>query len=258
MTYTQEWPVETVGAAGEPPLLQVRELHVWYGAAAALKGVDFVVNRGEVVVIIGSNGAGKTTIMKTVSGVVELRKTVEGHVLFHGVDVTGQQTHRIQQLGISHVPEGRRIFPESTVEENLMLGAYTRFKRERGSIAGDMDAIYDRFPVLGERRKRPAGYLSGGEQQMLAIGRALMSRPFLLLLDEPSLGLAPLIVADVFEIIKELAAGGTTILLVEQMANMALEIADRAYVLETGEITLEGTGAQLLEDPRVREAYLGV
>jgi branched-chain amino acid transport system ATP-binding protein len=241
----------------DAPLLSVVDLKVFYGAAAALKGVSFEVRRGEVIVIIGSNGAGKTTIMKTISGVVEMLKTVQGTVAFNGKDITKLSTHKIQQLGISHVPEGRRIFAESSVEENLMLGAYKRYRRERSRISDDLAAIYDRFPVLYDRRNRPAGFLSGGEQQMLAISRGLMSRPFLLLLDEPSLGLAPLLIKNVFEIIKELAASGTTVLLVEQMANLALEIADRAYVLETGAITLEGTGAALLEDPRVKEAYLG-
>lgn len=239
------------------PLLSVVDLKVFYGAAAALKGVSFDVRRGEVIVIIGSNGAGKTTIMKTISGVVEMLKTVQGTVAFNGKDITKLSTHKIQQLGISHVPEGRRVFAESSVEENLMLGAYKRYRRERSRIADDLAAVYDRFPVLYDRRNRPAGFLSGGEQQMLAISRGLMSRPFLLLLDEPSLGLAPLLIKNVFEIIKELAASGTTVLLVEQMANLALEIADRAYVLETGAITLEGTGKALLEDPRVKEAYLG-
>ncbi len=239
------------------PLLDVRGLEVYYGAASALKGVNFQVRRGEVVVIIGANGAGKTTTMKTLSGVSELLKTVRGEIWFRGRRVEKLPAHKIARLGMAHSPEGRKVFGESTVEDNLLLGAYRRIRREGGRIDGDLDAIYKRFPVLGDRRNRPAGFLSGGEQQMLAISRALMARPHLLLLDEPSLGLAPILVADIFQIIRELADQGTTILLVEQMANQALEIADRAYVLETGHITLEGPGRALLADQRVREAYLG-
>ena len=237
--------------------LEVRDLWVYYGAAAALKGISFHVDQGEVVVIIGANGAGKSTTMKTVSGVSELLKSVKGLVFFRGAAVEKLPAHKIAALGMAHVPEGRRIFGASTVEDNLLLGAYRRYGRQRSRIQGDLEAIYERFPVLKDRRNRPAGLLSGGEQQMLAISRALMSRPHFLLLDEPSLGLAPLLVNEIFAIITELAREGSTILLVEQMANKALEIADRAYVLETGQITMEGTGRELLADPRVKEAYLG-
>jgi len=237
------------------PMLSVRDLKVYYGAARALNGITFEVNEGEVVTIIGGNGAGKSTTLKTVSGVSELLKTVEGEVWFLGQRVDKRAAHRIARMGMAHVPEGRRVFPSSSVEENLLLGAYRR-GRDR-DVAKDLASVYERFPVLGDRRSRPAGYLSGGEQQMLAIGRGLMSRPRVLLLDEPSLGLAPLLVAEVFRIVKELAAEGTTILLVEQLANLALDVADRAYVLETGTITAGGGADEVARDPRVVAAYLG-
>lgn len=241
----------------ERPMLSVRDLEVFYGAARVLKGISFDVYQGEIVTIIGGNGAGKSTTLKTISGVSELLKSVRGKVWFKGRRVDQLPAHKIARLGVAHVPEGRRVFPQSSVEDNLLLGAYRRFKRERRKVRAELDDIYDRFPVLAERRHRAAGLLSGGEQQMLAIARGLMANPEFLLLDEPSLGLAPILVREVFEIINDLAAEGKTILIVEQMAVQALEVADRAYVLETGSITLEGTGQELIEDPRVKAAYLG-
>jgi branched-chain amino acid transport system ATP-binding protein len=237
-------------------LLQVRDLRVYYGAARALDGVSFEVDEGEVVTIIGGNGAGKSTTLKTISGVSELLKTVEGEITFLGQRVEHRQAHRLARMGMAHVPEGRRVFPQSSVEDNLLLGGYCR-RKQRKAFAADLEDVYRRFPVLGERRTQAAGLLSGGEQQMLAIGRALMARPRFLLLDEPSLGLAPILVTEVFRIIRGLADEGTTILLVEQMANQALAVADRAYVLETGTITTEGPAATVRDDPRVQAAYLG-
>jgi ABC-type branched-subunit amino acid transport system ATPase component len=237
-------------------VLQVRDLRVYYGAARALDGVSFDVNAGEVVTIIGGNGAGKSTTLKTISGVSELLKTVEGEVTFLGQRVEHSPAHRLARMGMAHVPEGRRVFAQSSVEDNLLLGGYCR-RKDRKSFAADLEDVYTRFPVLGERRTQAAGLLSGGEQQMLAIGRALMARPQFLLLDEPSLGLAPLLVTEVFRTIRALASEGTTILLVEQMANQALAVADRAYVLETGTITAEGPAATVRDDPRVKAAYLG-
>jgi ABC-type branched-subunit amino acid transport system ATPase component len=248
-------PQETNRPSGEP-LLAVRDLRVFYGAAAALRGISFDVYEGEVVTIIGGNGAGKSTTLRTVSGVSELLKTVQGTITFAGRRVEKRPAHRIAAMGMAHIPEGRRVFAGSTVEENLILGGYRR-RKDRSTFATDIAAIYERFPVLGQRRNQPAGLLSGGEQQMLAIGRGLMSQPRFLLLDEPSLGLAPLLVAEVFRIIKQLADEGTTILLVEQMAMQALDVADRAYVLETGTITAEGRASELAADPAVRAAYLG-
>jgi branched-chain amino acid transport system ATP-binding protein len=241
----------------ERPMLSVRDLEVFYGAARVLKGISFDVYQGEIVTIIGGNGAGKSTTLKTISGVSELLKSVRGKIWYKGRRIDQLPAHKIARLGIAHVPEGRRVFPQSSVEDNLLLGAYRRFKRERRKVRAELDDIYDRFPVLAERRHRAAGLLSGGEQQMLAIARGLMSNPDFLLLDEPSLGLAPILVREVFEIVNDLAAEGKTILIVEQMAVQALEVADRAYVLETGSITLEGTGQELIEDPRVKAAYLG-
>ncbi|MDQ1395215.1 MAG: branched-chain amino acid transport system ATP-binding protein [Acidimicrobiaceae bacterium] len=241
---------------GQEPLLSVRDLKVFYGAAAALRGISFDVYRGEIVAIIGGNGAGKSTTLRAVSGVSEVHKTVQGTVTFAGRRIEQRPAHKIAAMGMAHVPEGRRVFSTSTVEENLVLGGYRR-RRNRSELAADIDAIYQRFPVLGQRRDQPAGLLSGGEQQMLAIGRGLMAQPCFLLLDEPSLGLAAPLVAEVFEIIKQLAAEGTTILLVEQLALQALAVADRAYVLETGTITAEGTAGHLAADPAVRAAYLG-
>ena len=235
-------------------VMEVENLHVFYGAVEALKGMSFNVREGEVVSIIGSNGAGKTTTLKTVSGVSELYKTVRGKITILGERVESWSAHKIARIGVAHSPEGRKVFPNQTVRDNLMLGAFTRKDSE---VDKDIEEQYERFPILGQRKSQPAGLMSGGEQQMLAMARALMARPKILLFDEPSMGLAPLIVKQVFEIISQLKAEGKTILLVEQMAFQALGISDRAYVLETGAITMEGGGKQLLEDPRVKEAYLG-
>jgi branched-chain amino acid transport system ATP-binding protein len=243
-------------SAGDP-LLSVHDLRVFYGAAEALRGISFEVAEGEIVTIIGGNGAGKSTTLKTLSAMPELLRTMHGTVMFSGKHIEHGHPHRIAAMGMVHVPEGRRVFPVSTVEENLLLGAYVRRREGRAALAADLEAVYGRFPILGDRRHQAAGYLSGGEQQMLAIGRGLMAKPRLLLLDEPSLGLAPILVAEVFRIIKSLASEGTTILLVEQMATKALEVADRAYVLESGAITSGGVAADLATDPRVRAAYLG-
>ncbi|MCA1839596.1 MAG: ABC transporter ATP-binding protein [Actinomycetota bacterium] len=235
-------------------MLKASKLNVSYGGVHILKDVEFEVNPGEVVTIIGANGAGKTTTLKTLTNVSELLKEVTGEVEFEGQRIEKMPAHKIARLGIAHVPEGRKVFPNQTVEDNLVLGA---FSRKDDKIQADIKEQYERFPRLGERRSQKAGLMSGGEQQMLAIARALMSRPKYILFDEPSMGLAPLIVAQVFEIIKQLKGEGKTILLVEQMAFQALGIADRAYVLETGSIIKEGTGMQLLDDPAVKEAYLG-
>jgi branched-chain amino acid transport system ATP-binding protein len=240
---------------GNGPMLRVDDLHVHYGNVEVLKGISFEVRPGEIVVIIGSNGAGKTTTLKTITGLPELLKRVRGEIWFQGQPVHRTRPDRIARLGLTHVPEGRQMFPDQTVRDNLLLGAYQR--TDGGAVHLDIDRMEERFPILGERHGQLAGLLSGGEQQMLAIARALMSGPDMILFDEPSMGLAPIIVSRVFEIIEELKAEGKTILLVEQMAYQALGIADRAYVLETGRITLQGTGRELLDDPRVREAYLG-
>jgi len=231
-------------------MLTVKDIHVYYGPIHAIKGVSFEVNDGEIVALIGANGAGKSTILKTVSGLLHPKT---GSIEFNGEDITKVEPHKIVKKGLAHVPEGRRIFLRMTVMENLEMGAFT----QKSVREEDLERIFERFPRLKERRKQIAGTLSGGEQQMLAIGRALMSHPKLLMLDEPSMGLAPILVEQIFEIIKELNDSGTTILLVEQNAGMALEIADRAYVLETGNITLSGTGAELMCSEEVRKAYLG-
>ena len=233
-------------------LLEVKNLEVYYGVICALKGISFEVNEGEIVSLIGANGAGKTTMMQSVVGIIPKRS---GTVLFDGQDISKTPCHKIVHRGMTQVPEGRRIFQELTVYENLMMGAYS--VRDQLSFKADLESIYTRFPRLAERRNQIAGTLSGGEQQMLAMSRALMSHPKLLMLDEPSMGLAPILVDQVFEIIKELHNEGTTILLVEQNASKALEISDRAYVLETGSITLSGTGAELAQSDEVRKAYLG-
>ena len=233
-------------------LLEVKNLEGYYGVICALKGVSFEVNEGEIVSLIGANGAGKTTMMQSVVGLLPKRG---GSVLFNGQDITKTPCHKIVKLGMTQVPEGRRIFQELSVYENLMMGAYTVQDQQR--FKADLESIYERFPRLSERRNQIAGTLSGGEQQMLAMSRALMSRPKLLMLDEPSMGLAPILVDQIFDIIKELHAAGTTILLVEQNASKALKIADRAYVLENGSITLSGTGAELAQSDDVRKAYLG-
>ena len=233
-------------------LLEVNNLEVYYGVICALKGISFHVNEGEIVSLIGANGAGKTTMMQSVVGLIPKKN---GSVIFDGHDITKTPCHQIVGLGMTQVPEGRRIFQELSVYENLMMGAYTI--KDQQQFKNDLESIYERFPRLSERRNQIAGTLSGGEQQMLAMSRALMIRPKLLMLDEPSMGLAPILVDQVFSIIKELNESGTTILLVEQNANKALEISDRAYVLETGSITLSGTGAELAQSDEVRKAYLG-
>ena len=231
--------------------LQVKDLQVYYGSIHAVKGVSFAVREGEIVTLIGANGAGKSTVLNTVSGLLHPQS---GSVIFDGHDLHGVPPHKIVKRGLAQVPEGRHVFLEMTVEENLEMGAYTQ---PSSSIQAGIEDVYRRFPRLAERHKQVAGTLSGGEQQMLAMGRALMSRPRLLMLDEPSMGLAPILVQQIFDIIRELHAAGTTILLVEQNAQAALSVADRAYVLETGSISLSGTGAELMASDAVRKAYLG-
>ena len=232
-------------------MLKVENLVVRYGMIEAIKGISFEVNDGEIVTLIGANGAGKTTTMKTIMGLV---KPTSGRVLFEGQDITGHKTHNIVHDGISLVPEGRQILQDMSVYENLEMGAYTRKDKE---IDADIKKVFKRFPILDERSYQLGGTLSGGQQQMLAIGRALMARPKLLLLDEPSMGLAPLVVNEIFETIKEISADGTTVLLVEQNVRQALKIADYAYVLETGKMVLSGTADEVRHNPRVMEAYLG-
>jgi branched-chain amino acid transport system ATP-binding protein len=232
-------------------MLKAEDLNVYYGPIHAVKGVSFEVNDGEVVTLIGANGAGKSTSLKTVSGLMRSRG---GKIEFMGKSIANTPAHKIVELGIAHVPEGRRIFTSMTVEENLDMGAFTV---RGGNIEADKERVFEQFPRLKERRKQIAGTLSGGEQQMLAMGRALMSHPKLLMLDEPSMGLAPILVEQVFDIISALHKAGTTILLVEQNAEMALSIADRAYVMETGRITLSGTGKELAASEEVQKAYLG-
>ena len=233
-------------------MLKVKDLNVYYGAIHALKGLSFEVNKGEVVTLIGANGAGKTTTLHTISG---LLKPTQGSITLMDQDITGIQAHKILDLGMAQVPEGRRVFSKMTVQENLEMGAYLR--NDKGEIEADFDNVFEKFPRLKERRKQLAGTMSGGEQQMLAMGRALMSRPDILLLDEPSMGLAPILVQEIFNTIEEVNRTGTTVLLVEQNAHMALSIADRAYVLETGKIVLEGDAKELLDHDDVRKAYLG-
>lgn len=233
-------------------MLEVKNLEVYYGVICALKGISFEVNEGEIVSLIGANGAGKTTMMQSVVGLIPKRN---GTVIFDGQDITRMPCHKVVQLGMTQVPEGRRIFQELSVYENLMMGAYT--VKDQQKFKAELEKIYDLFPRLAERRNQIAGTLSGGEQQMLAMSRALMINPKLLMLDEPSMGLAPILVDQIFDIIKQLHKQGTTILLVEQNASKALEIADRAYVLETGSITTTGTGAELASSDEVRKAYLG-
>lgn len=233
-------------------MLELRDIHTYYGNIRAVRGISITVNKGEMVCLIGANGAGKSTTLMTTSGI---HTPVEGSIYFEEQDITSTSAEERVALGISQVPEGRLIFPDMTVLENLELGAYSRSDKQ--GIREDLSKIFQFFPVLEERQKQRGGSLSGGEQQMLAIGRALMSHPRLLLLDEPSLGLAPLIVKQIFEIIEQINADGTTILLVEQNAQIALQVTDRGYVMETGEITIEGASADLLADERVRQAYLG-
>lgn len=231
-------------------MLKIEDIHVYYGAIHAIKGVSFEVKEGEIVALIGANGAGKSTILKTVSGLMHPRS---GSITFKGQNIAHMDAYKLVRHGLAHVPEGRRIFLQMTVQENLDMGAYT----QKTVSQKDLDMVFELFPRLKERRNQVAGTLSGGEQQMLAMSRALMSHPELIMLDEPSMGLAPILVDQIFSIIKELHKQGTTILLVEQNASKALEIADRAYVLETGTVTLSGTGAELAKSDEVRKAYLG-
>ncbi len=231
-------------------MLKIDNIHVYYGAIHAIKGVSFEVKEGEIVALIGANGAGKSTILKTVSGLLHPKS---GSISFMGKDITHMESHKLIHHGLAHVPEGRRIFLQMTVQENLEMGAFIR----KDSVSDDLEMLFEKFPRLKERRKQIAGTLSGGEQQMLAMSRALMSRPKLIMLDEPSMGLAPILVDQIFDMVKELNQGKTTILLVEQNASKALKIADRAYVLETGKITLSGTGEELSQSDEVKKAYLG-
>ena len=233
-------------------MLKINDINVFYGNIQALKGVSLEINEGEIVTLIGANGAGKSTLLKTISG---LLKPKNGDILFEGQSISGKVAQAIVKKGLSHVPEGRRVFANMTVEENLELGAYLR--KDKKGIQEDFEKVYNLFPRLLERKKQHAGTLSGGEQQMLAMGRALMAKPRLLILDEPSMGLAPLLVKTIFRIIQEINKSGTTILLVEQNANMALSIADRAYVIETGKIVLHGTSDELNQSDQIRMAYLG-
>lgn len=233
-------------------MLKIEDLEVSYGAVQALRGISMEVNDGEIVSLIGANGAGKTTTLHAITGLVPIKS---GSVIYDGHDLRKTDPSRIVTMGLAHVPEGRQVFTRMTVAENLAMGAY--FRKDKKAIADDLERVYARFPRLKERAKQLAGTLSGGEQQMLAVGRALMSRPKLLMMDEPSLGLAPLVVRDIFSIIQEINKQGVTILLIEQNANMALKIADVGYVLETGRITLTGSGKELLSNDAVRAAYLG-
>lgn len=233
-------------------MLEVKNLHVHYGVIEAIKGIDFEVNKGEVIALIGANGAGKTTILHTVSGLI---KPSEGTILFEGKDIVKIPGHKIVSLGMAHVPEGRRVFAQLSVYENLLMGAYTR--KDKEEVQNSLQVVYDRFPRLEERKNQMAGTLSGGEQQMLAMGRALMSNPGIILMDEPSMGLSPIFVNEIFDIIQKVSEAGTTVLLVEQNAKKALSIADRAYVLETGKIVLEGKAEELMNDDSVKKAYLG-
>jgi branched-chain amino acid transport system ATP-binding protein len=233
-------------------MLKIEDINVYYGNIHALKGVSLDINEGKIVTLIGANGAGKSTLLKTISG---LLKPKNGSILFEGQTISGKLAQTIVKQGLSHVPEGRRVFANMSVEENLELGAYLR--KDKQGIKEDFEKVYNLFPRLLERRKQLSGTLSGGEQQMLAMGRALMARPKLLLLDEPSMGLAPLLVKTIFRIIEEINKSGTTILLVEQNANMALSIADRAYVIETGKIVLSGSSDELNQSDQIRMAYLG-
>ncbi len=241
--------------AAAVPTLTVRGLTVTYGVARVVDGLDLDVQAGEIVTIIGGNGAGKSSTLRALSGVREFQRS-SGRVELAGRAIDRLSPDRIARLGLAHVPEGRRVFPGMTVEENLTLGAFRR-RRDRAGVADDLEAAYERFGVLGDRRAQLAGLLSGGEQQMLAISRGLMARPMCLLLDEPSLGLAPRVVESLFDVIADLAAGGLTILLVEQLASVALAVADRAYVLESGRLVTEGPADEVADDPRVIEAYLG-
>ena len=233
-------------------MLEVNDLHVYYGVIQALKGVSFQVNQGEVIALIGANGAGKTTTLHTLTGLLQAK---QGSIVFEGTDITKVPAHKIVQMGIAHVPEGRRVFSDLSVYENLKMGAYTR--KDKNEIAESLENVYKRFPRLEERKNQRAGTLSGGEQQMLAMGRALMSKPKMIVMDEPSMGLSPIFVNEIFDIIEKVSAGGTTVLLVEQNAKKALSIADRAYVLETGKIALSGDADELMNEDSIKKAYLG-
>ena len=233
-------------------LLEIKDLEVNYGVIKAIKGVSFDVNEGEIIALIGANGAGKTTILHTITGLIQAKK---GSIVFDGKELTKTPPHKIVSMGMAHVPEGRRIFQQLSVLENLKLGAYTR--KDKSEIASTLKMVYERYPPLEARKNQLAGTLSGGEQQMLAMGRALMSKPRIILMDEPSMGLSPLLVSEIFDIIKVINESGTTVLLVEQNAKKALSIADRAYVLETGKITLSGDAKDLINDESVKKAYLG-
>ena len=233
-------------------LLEIKDLEVNYGVIKAIKGVSFDVNEGEIIALIGANGAGKTTILHTITGLIQAKK---GSIVFDGKELTKTPPHKIVSMGMAHVPEGRRIFQQLSVLENLKLGAYTR--KDKSEIASTLKMVYERFPRLEERKNQVAGTLSGGEQQMLAMGRALMSKPKIILMDEPSMGLSPIFVNEIFDIIRAVSESGTTVLLVEQNAKKALSISDRAYVLETGTITMSGKAKDLLEDEAVKKAYLG-
>lgn len=233
-------------------MLEVKDLEVYYGMIQAIKGISFEVNKGEVIALIGANGAGKTTTLHTITGLLSPKK---GSVMFERKDITKIPAHKIVSMGMAHVPEGRRVFADLSVYENLKLGAYTR--KDKENLNKDLESIYERFPRLAERKNQSAGTLSGGEQQMLAMGRALMSKPSIILMDEPSMGLSPILVNEIFDIIESISKSGTTVLLVEQNAKKALSIADRAYVLETGKIVTSGKASELLEDDSIKKAYLG-
>lgn len=233
-------------------MLSVQDLEVYYGSIHAIKGISFEVEEGKIVTLIGANGAGKTTSLHAISG---LLRPKSGQISFYGKSIWGMEAHKILKLGMAHVPEGRRIFAEMTVMENLEMGAYAR--HDRGQISTDLDMVFQRLPRLKERRKQAAGTLSGGEQQMLAIGRAIMSKPKMMLLDEPTMGLSPILVGEIFQIIKDINADGVTVLLVEQNAKTALEIADTAYVLETGKVVIKGKASDLASDENIKNAYLG-
>lgn len=233
-------------------MLEIKDLQVYYGVIQAIKKVSFKVNEGEIIALIGANGAGKTTILHTITGLISPK---EGEILYDGVDLRKSPAHKIVSMGLAHVPEGRRVFSQLTVHENLLMGAYTR--SDKNEIDNTLQQVFKRFPRLEERKGQMAGTLSGGEQQMLAMGRALMSKPRIILMDEPSMGLSPILVEEVFDIIQSINKSGTTVLLVEQNANKALSIAHRAYVLETGNIVLEGDAKELMNDESVKKAYLG-
>ena len=233
-------------------MLEVKDLKVFYGMIQAIKGISFEVNQGEVIALIGANGAGKTTTLQTITGMLNAKS---GHVIFEGKDITRVPGHKIVGMGMAHVPEGRRVFANLTVYENLKMGAYSR--KDKNEIAKNLEMVYKSFPRLEERKNQSAGTLSGGEQQMLAMGRALMSNPRIILMDEPSMGLSPIFVEEIFHIIEEISSKGTTVLLVEQNAKKALSIADRAYVLETGTIALSGDARELMSNEQIRKAYLG-